>query len=98
MASNPTPRFNPRGGDKRGPRPFGGRPGLSWVYAIALLLLLGLAQMYYFVPQGKSITYSEFKDYVKSDALTEVVVGEQTVRGTLKQPIANGTQIGRAHV
>ena len=92
MASNPTPRFNPRGGEKRGPRQFGGRPGLSWVYAIALLLLLGLAQMYYFVPQGKSITYSEFKDYVKSDAVTEVVVGEQTVRGTLKQPVASGTR------
>ena len=92
MASNPTPRFNPRGGDKRGPRQFGGRPGLSWVYAIALLLLLGLAQMYYFVPQGKSITYSEFKDYVKGDAITDVVVGEQTVRGTLKQPVANGTR------
>ena len=92
MASNPTPRFNPRGGEKRGPRQFGGRPGLSWVYAIALLLLLGLAQMYYFVPQGKSITYSEFKGYVKSDAVTEVIVGEQTIRGTLKEPIANGTR------
>ena len=92
MASNPTPRSNPRGSDRRGPRQFGGRPALSWAYAVGLLLLLGLAQMYYFVPQGKSITYSEFKDYVKSDAVSDVIVGEQTIHGTLKQAVANGTR------
>ena len=92
MSSNQNQRLNPRGGDRRGPRQFGGRPGLSWAYAIGLLLLLGLAQMYYFVPAGKSITYSEFKEYVKSDAVSEVIVGEQNVRGTLKQAVQNGNR------
>ena len=92
MSSNQNPRTNPRGGDRRGPRQFSGRPGLSWAYALGLLLLLGLAQMYYFVPAGKSITYSEFKEYVKNDAVSEVVVGEQNVRGTLKQAVPNGNR------
>src|SRR5688500_12648039 len=91
MASNPTPRFNPRGGDRRGPRPVGGRPGLSLWYGLALLLILGLAQMYWFVPQGKPLPYSEFKELVKSGAVAEVVVGEQLIRGTLKEARTNGT-------
>ena len=91
-SSNPTPRFNPRGGDRRGPRQIGGRPGVSLWYGLALLLVLGLAQMYWFVPQGKSIPYSEFKEYVKNGAVTEVVVGDVSIRGTLKQPIANGSR------
>jgi len=59
---------------------------------VALLLILGLAQMYWYVPQGKAIPYSEFKEYVKNGAVTEVMVGEQTIRGTLKNPIANGNR------
>jgi cell division protease FtsH len=90
MASNPTPRFNPRGGDRRGPRPVGGRPGLSLWYGLALLLILGLAQMYWFVPQGKPLPYSEFKELVKTGAVAEVVVGEQLIRGTLREARANG--------
>jgi cell division protease FtsH len=93
MASpNPTPRFNPRGGDRRGPRQIGGRPGVSLWYGLALLLILGLAQMYWFVPQGKAIPYSEFKEYVKNGAVSEIVVGDVSIRGTLKQPIANGSR------
>ncbi len=90
--SNPTPRFNPRGGDRRGPRQIGGRPGVSLWYGLALLLVLGLAQMYWFVPQGKVVPYSEFKEYVKNGAVSEVVVGDVTIRGTLKEPVANGTR------
>jgi cell division protease FtsH len=63
---------------------------MSLWYGLALLLILGLAQMFWFVPQGKSIPYSEFKQYVKNGAVNEVAVGDQTIRGTLKQPIANG--------
>jgi cell division protease FtsH len=91
-ASNPTPRFNPRGGDRRGPRQLGSRPGFSWLYGLALLLILGLAQMYWAVPTGKALPYSEFKEYVKNGSVAEVVVGDQTIRGSLKQPIANGNR------
>jgi cell division protease FtsH len=88
-APKPTPRFNPRGGDRRGQRPLGGRPASSLWYGLAFLLLLGLAQMYYLAPAGRSIPYSEFKELVKSGGVEDVVVGEQSIRGTLKQPAAS---------
>ena len=92
MSSNTsTPRSNPRGSDKRGPR-FAGRPGLSLWYGVALLLVLGLAQMYWFVPAGKTLPYSEFKEYVKNGGITEVFVGDTAIRGTLKTPVQNGTR------
>jgi cell division protease FtsH len=81
-----TPRFNPRSGDRRGQRQIGGRPGFSLWYGLGFLLLLGLAQMYYLAPGGKPIPYSEFKDLVKNGEVTEVTVGDQMIRGTLKQP------------
>src|SRR5438876_6697334 len=84
-----SPRFNPRGGDRRGQRPLGTRPGSSLWYGLAFLLLLGLVQMYYLTPGGQSIPYRQFKRLVKSQQVAEVTIGDQTVRGTLKQPPNN---------
>ena len=53
---------------------------------MALLMVLLLAQAYWFVPTLKQIPYSEFKSLVKSGAVAEVVVGDQVIRGTLKEP------------
>ena len=95
MASSnpkPTPRFNPRGGDRRGPRQLGSRPGASLWYALAFVLLIGLVQMYYLTPAGRMIPYSEFKELVKNGAVAEVTVGEQIVRGKLKEPVGTGPQ------
>src|SRR5712691_4508676 len=89
MASKPTPRFNPRSGDRRGQRPLGTRPASSLWYGLAFLLVLGLAQMYYLTPTGRSVPYSEFKMLVKSGEVAEVVISDQVIRGTLKQPPAN---------
>jgi cell division protease FtsH len=58
-------------------------------YALALILVLGLAQMYWLVPRGKPLLYSEFKTLVKNGSVSEVVVGEQVIRGTLKAPLPN---------
>jgi cell division protease FtsH len=81
------PRFNPRGGgDRRSPRTPAARPASSLWYALAFLLLLGLAQMYWLMPAGQQIPYSEFKELVKTGAVAEVVIGDQTIRGTLAQP------------
>src|SRR4029079_17715517 len=85
----PTPRFNPRGGERRGQRPLGGRPGSSLWYGLAFLLLLGLAQMYYLAPAGRPIPYSDFKDQLKTGQVAEVTVADQVIRGTLKQAAAN---------
>jgi cell division protease FtsH len=89
MADQPTPRLNPRGGDRRGKAQLGRRPQASMWYALALILVLGLAQMYWLVPRGKPLLYSEFKTLVKNGSISEVVVGEQVIRGTLKAPLPN---------
>jgi cell division protease FtsH len=78
------PRFNPRGGDRRGQGPMSARPSSSLWYGLALLLVLGLTQMYYLMPAGRTLPYSEFKALVKSGQVAEVTVGAQLIRGTLK--------------
>jgi cell division protease FtsH len=47
-------------------------------------LLLGVAQMYFMAPAGRTLSYSEFKAFVRSGDVVEVTIGEQTLRGTLK--------------
>src|SRR5262245_43397089 len=67
-----------------GSRPFGSRPGgMGW--PVAFRLLLGLAQNYFMAPPGRSLAYSEFKTLVKSGQVAEVTIGEQIIRGTLKE-------------
>src|SRR5436190_4196320 len=81
----PTPRFNPRAGDRRGQRPLTPRPSSSLWYGLAFLLLLGLAQMYYLAPSGRTIPYSEFKALLKAGQVAEATIGDQAIRGKLKQ-------------
>src|SRR5438445_2257828 len=90
-----TPRFNPRGGDRRGQRPIGGRPMSTLWYGLAFVLLLGLAQMYYQASGGSSIPYSEFKTLLKNGQVAEVAIGDQTIHGTLKQPLSNDPKQGK---
>ncbi|MBM3772622.1 MAG: ATP-dependent zinc metalloprotease FtsH [Acidimicrobiia bacterium] len=89
MSLDPSSRFNLRGGDRRGPAT--PRPGMSLWYALGFLLLLGLVQMYYLGPVGRPLPYSEFKTLLRDGRVAEVVVGEQTIRGTLKDA-ATGSQ------
>jgi cell division protease FtsH len=77
-------------GDRRGPRPLGGRPAPSLWYALAFVLLMGLAQMYWLAPGGRTLTYSEFKTQLRNGAIAEVTIGDQVIRGTLKQPPEGG--------
>ena len=81
MASKTNPRGNTKGGT---PRPFPPRGGTLW-YGLGLLVVLGLVQMYFMVPAGRQLAYSEFKTLVATDQVAEVLIGEQTLRGTLKQ-------------
>jgi cell division protease FtsH len=83
----PTPRLNPRGGDRRGQRQLGRRSPASLWFGLGLVLVLGLAQMYWLVPRGRVLPYSEFKELLKNGAIEEVVVGQQVIRGTLKAPL-----------
>jgi len=90
MASPKQPHRNPRGGDRRGPRPTVQRPGSSLWYGLAFLLVLGFAQLYFMTPQGRSIPYSEFKGLVKDGQVVDVTITEQVIRGALKQPLPAG--------
>jgi cell division protease FtsH len=89
MPAKPTPRFNPRGGDRRGQRQVGTRPASSLWYGLAFVLLFALAQMYWLIPAGKPIPYSDFKTLVRNGSIADVTLSEQTIRGTLKAPLPN---------
>ncbi|HEY7288954.1 MAG TPA: ATP-dependent zinc metalloprotease FtsH [Vicinamibacterales bacterium] len=84
MAPKPTPRFNPRSGDRRGPRQMPTRGSSALWYGLAFLLILGLAQIYYLTPGGRTIPYSEFKTLLKNGEVTEVTIGDQQIRGVQK--------------
>src|SRR6185295_16975105 len=43
-----------------------------------------IAQTYFLTPTGKSIPYSEFRTLLKGGQVTEVAIGDQVIRGTLK--------------
>src|SRR4051794_3498504 len=86
----PTPRFNPRGGDRRGQRQLTGRQSSPLWYGLAFLILLGVAQMYYLPPAGRTLPYSEFKALLKAGRAAELSIGDQAIRGTLK-PDAPGS-------
>jgi len=88
VPSKTNPRGNTRGGT---PRPFPPRAGASLWYGLALLIVLGLVQMYYMTPGGRQIAYSEFKTMVQNGQVAEVVIGDQIVRGTLKPGAAGAT-------
>ena len=88
VPSNTNPRGNTRGGT---PRPFPPRASSSLWYGLALLIVLGLVQMYYMTPGGRQIAYSEFKTMVQNDQVAEVVIGDQIIRGTLKQGASGAT-------
>jgi cell division protease FtsH len=85
LASKNSPRFSPRGGDRRGQRQLPARSPSSLWYGLAFLLLLGLVQVWYLTPAGRPIPYSEFKTLLKGGGVTEVTIGDQQIRGTLKQ-------------
>ena len=83
----PTPRFNPRGGERRGQRQVGGRSPATLWYGLAFVLLFALAQMYWLIPSGRPIPYSDFKTLLKNGSVQEITVGVQVIRGTLKAPL-----------
>jgi len=83
----PTQAQKPRP-QPRGTGPLSTRPGSVW-WALAFVLLLGLAQLYYLAPAGRPLPYSEFKALVKKGAVAEVTIGDQLIRGSLKTTAAS---------
>jgi cell division protease FtsH len=85
MSTNPSPRLKSRGNDRR-QGPFGGRPTPAVWYGVLLLMFLGLAQVYYLSPVGRTLSYSEFKTVLKAGGVEEVKIGEHSITGTMKEP------------
>src|SRR5512146_3313590 len=65
----------------------GGRPGGAVWYVLGFLLLMALAQAWLLAPGGKQISYSEFKNAIRTGQVSEIYVGEQTIRGTYKRDV-----------
>jgi len=94
MASEdrPTPPNPPAGGS--------GKPKLDpkaqihlgyWLLAITLLFLVQSLWTSY--SNVQTVPYSEFQAYLKDGRIKDVVIGEQTITGTLKTPDANGKSV-----
>ena len=83
--------MNPR--DKRPvDRRMFGAPRRSGIwYVLGVLLVLALVQTWLLTPNGKPITYSEFKQAVRNGLVSDVTVGEQTIVGTYKREV-NGSK------
>jgi cell division protease FtsH len=87
MANLPNPPgMNPREKRTGDRRPFGstGRPGGAVWYVLGFLMLMALANVWYLQPAGKTLSYSDFKQAVRSGQVAEVYVGEQAIHGTMK--------------
>src|SRR5215207_7853893 len=82
-------------GKKPGDRRLTPRTGPSstmW-YALGFLLLLALGNAFVFSLQsGQTISYSEFKTLLREGKLQQVTVGEDRVRGQLKQAPEKGSR------
>jgi cell division protease FtsH len=83
---------NRRGGERRsGPRTAPG--GAVW-YVLGFLLLLALAQAFFYqITNGETIPYSDFKVLVRDGKVQEVFVSEDRIRGTYKP--AAGEKTGK---
>jgi cell division protease FtsH len=92
--------MNPRDkrpGERRSlPRP--GRPGGAVWYVLGFLMLMALAQAYFLAPAGRQVSYSEFKTAVRGGQVAEVVVGDQTIRGTFNRDINGSRNFNTARI
>ncbi|MEO6408877.1 MAG: ATP-dependent zinc metalloprotease FtsH, partial [Burkholderiaceae bacterium] len=52
---------------------------------LGVLALLAIAQAYFLAPQGRQVSYSEFKGLVRGGQVAEVAVGDTIIHGTLKK-------------
>src|SRR5436853_7888284 len=96
MPSGMNPRDKRTGSDRRSLSP--GRPGGAVWYILGLLFLLALAQAWFMAPAGRQVSYSEFKQAVRSGQVAEVFVGDQTIRGTYKRENNGGRSFNTTRI
>ena len=49
------------------------------------MLVLAAGQAWFMKPPGRTVTYSEFKHYLRADQVRDLTVGPESIQGTLKQ-------------
>ncbi len=80
------PSLRPRRAGERRLTPRPGSGQTMW-YVLGLLLMLALAQLvFYSMQAGDTISYTEFKQLVREGKVQEVIVAEDRIRGTYKDP------------
>jgi cell division protease FtsH len=87
LAGNKQTRVpKPRAGRPGERRPLGpGRPGLSSIwYILGFILLLAIVQAYFFTGPAAPIPYSQFKDLVQQDKVSDLYISDQSIRGKMK--------------
>jgi cell division protease FtsH len=91
MADSQTPPSkNRRATERRSPRT---PPGSAVWYVLGFLLLLAVAQAFFFqIQSGETIPYSEFKRLIREDKVQEVTLSDERIRGILK---AQGADRGK---
>ena len=78
----PSPSLPPGGKERRQsstPKP----TALWWV--LGVLTVLAIGQAYFLAPQGRQISYSDFKGLLRGGQVAEVAVGDSVIQGTLKK-------------
>ena len=67
-------------------------------YVLGFLFLLAIAQTFFVAPAGRQISYSEFKQAVRSGQVAEVFVGDQSIRGAYKRETNGGLNFTTARI
>jgi cell division protease FtsH len=67
-------------------------------YVLGFLFLLAIAQTFLVTPAGRQISYSEFKQAVRSGQVAEVFVGDQSIRGAYKRETNGGLNFTTARI
>jgi cell division protease FtsH len=85
--------MNPRDrrpGERRVLGPAGRAGGPIW-YVLGALLLLALIQTWFVASSGQQLSYSDFKQALRTGRVAEITVAEQTIFGTYKTEV-NGSK------
>src|SRR5512134_2768431 len=88
------PSTGDHGARRRSPRTFWRSSTLLW----SGLGVVALVQVFFSVPRGRTLTYSEFKAMVRAGQVSDVEIGEKEIVATLKASDPRGGPLRVARV
>ena len=63
-----------------------------WYFVFALLAIFTLHDLWVQVRTVEPLPYSEFQRLLKAGEVTEISIADNTIQGSLKQPLQDGRQ------